>query len=140
MSNRFSYFAQLMIARKFNDRITLQGGVSFSHFNTTPWHIDHDKVGLHAGGRIKISPQGSFIFNADFPLQIKGMSEQADYTIGSEPILSFGFEVSTSTHAFQIYIGNSESLLPQDMMLNNPYKLDLENFRVGFTITRLWGF
>jgi hypothetical protein len=26
------------------------------------------------------------------------------------------------------------------MMLNNPYKLDLENFRVGFTITRLWGF
>jgi len=140
MSNRFSYFAQLMVARKFNDMITLQGGVSFSHFNTVPWHQDHDKVGLHAGGRIKISPQGSFIFNADFPLQIKGMSEQEDYTVGPEPILSFGFEISTSTHAFQIYIGNNESLLPQDMMLNNPYKLDLENFRIGFTITRLWGF
>ena len=139
-SNRLSYFAQAMVARKFCNAFTMQAGASFSHFNTVPWHQDHDKVGLHAGGRIKISPQGSFIFNADFPLQIEAISEQEDPSIGPEPILSFGFEISTSTHAFQIYIGNNESLLPQDMMLNNPYKLDWDNFRIGFTITRLWGF
>jgi hypothetical protein len=140
MSNRFSYFAQATVVRKFNDVITLQGGVSFSHFNTVPWHQDHDKVGLHAGGRFKVTPQGSIIFNADFPLQIKGMSEQADFTVHPEPIVSFGYEISTGTHAFQIYVGNNDSLLPQDMMLNNTYKLDWDNFRVGFTITRLWGF
>lgn len=139
-SNRLSYFAQATVARKFNDMLTLQGGVNFSHFNTVPWHQDHDKVGLFVGGRIKVSPQGSIIFNADFPLQIKEMSEQEDYTAGPEPIVSFGYEISTSTHAFQIYVGNNESLLPQDMMLNNSYKLDWENFRIGFTITRLWGF
>lgn len=139
-SDRTSYFAQLTLARKFCDVFTLQGGVSFSHFSVVPWHQDHDKVGLHAGGRIKVTPQGSIIFNADFPLQIQSISEQADFTIHSEPIVSFGYEVSTSTHAFQIYVGNNDTLLPQDMMLNNMRKLDWKNFAIGFTITRLWGF
>lgn len=140
ISNRLSYFAMVTVARKVNNWFTIQGGASFSHFNTTPWHQDHDKIGLHAGGRIKVSPQGSVIFNADFPLQIKGMSEQADFTVKPEPIVSFGYEVSTSTHAFQIYVGSNDTLLPQDMMLNNYRKLDWDNFSVGFTITRLWGF
>jgi hypothetical protein len=138
--NRTSYFASVTIDRKFTSFLTLQAGASFSHFNTVPWHQDHDKVGVHVGGRIKVSPQGSIIFNGDLPLQIKDMSEQADFTIHPEPIVSFGYEVSTSTHAFQIYAGSNDTLLPQDMMLNNMYKLDWKNFRIGFTITRLWGF
>ena len=139
-SNRLSYFAMATIGHKFNDMITLQGGVSFSHFNTAPWHQDHDKVGLHVGGRVKISPQGSIIFNADFPLQIKSISEQADFTIHSEPLVALGFEISTSTHAFQIYAGNNQSLLAQDAMLNNQQKVIWDNFCIGFVITRLWGF
>jgi len=138
-SERLSYFAAAMVARKLSF-VTMQVGASFSHFNTVPWHQDHDKVGLHVGGRIKLTPQGSFIFNGDLPLQIKNISEQVDFTIHPEPIISFGYEVSTSTHAFQIYVGSNDTLLPQDMMLNNMYKLDWNNFRVGFTITRLWGF
>ncbi|MEI7830674.1 MAG: DUF5777 family beta-barrel protein [Prolixibacteraceae bacterium] len=139
-SDRTSYFAQLTLARKFCDVFTLQGGVSLSHFSVMPWHQDHDKVGLHVGGRFKVTPQGSIIFNGDFPLQIQSISEQTDFTNHSEPIVSFGYEVSTSTHAFQIYVGNNDTLLPQDMMVNNLRKLDWKNFSVGFIITRLWGF
>ena len=139
-SNRLSYYAQASIDRKFGSWLTLMGAVSFSHFNTVPWHQDHDKIGLHAGGHIKLTPQGSFIFNLDFPLQIKSMSEQADFNVKPEPIASFGYEVSTSTHAFQIYVGNNDTLLPQDMMLNNSRMLSWDNFCVGFVITRLWGF
>jgi len=139
-SDRTSYFVALNIARKFASFLTLQGGVSLSHFSVVPLHQDHDKVGLHVGGRIKVSPQGSLIFNGDFPLQIQSISEQADFTIHSEPVVSFGYEVSTSTHAFQIYVGSNDTLLPQDMMLNNMRKLSWDNFAVGFNITRLWGF
>jgi hypothetical protein len=139
-TNRLSYFAQAIVARKFNEVITLQAAVSFSHFNTTLWHQDHDKVGIHAGGRVKISPQGSFIFNVDVPLQIKSISEQANFDIHPEPNVSLGFEVSTSTHAFQIFASTNQTLLPQDMMLNNMQKVTLENFCLGFVITRLWGF
>ena len=139
-SNRLSYFSQMMVAHKFCNAFTLQLGASFSHFNTAPWHLDHDKVGLHAGGRVKISPQGSFIFNCDLPLQIQAMSEQVDQSVHSQPILAFGFEVSTSTHAFQIYVGNNQTFLPQDAMMNNQQKVISENFCLGFAITRLWGF
>ena len=139
-SNRLSYFGQMMVARKVCNAFTLQVGASFSHFNTAPWHLDHDKVGLHAGGRVKISPQGSIIFNYDMPLQIQSISEQADQSIHSQPVVAFGFEISTSTHAFQIYAGNNQTFLPQDAMLNNQQKAIWENFCVGFVITRLWGF
>ncbi len=139
-SNRLSYFAEAIVARKFNDMFTLQAAISFSHFNTTAWHQDHDKVGLHLGGRAKVSPQGSIIFNADFPLQISGMSEQPNFDIHPEPNIAFGYEVSTSTHAFQMYASTGQTLLPQDMMLNNRQKVAWENLCIGFVITRLWGF
>jgi hypothetical protein len=139
-SDRTSYFAQLNLGHKFNDVLSLQAAVSLSHFSVVAWHQDHDKVGVHAGGRIKVTPQGSIIFNVDVPLQIKEISEQADFTIHPEPIASFGYEVSTSTHAFQIYVGSNDTMLPQDMMLNNYRKLEWNNFCVGFVISRLWGF
>lgn len=139
-SDRLSYFAMATVARKFNDALTLQGGISWSHFNTTEWHMDHDKIGLHAGGRVKLTAQGSFIFNVGFPLQIASMSEQANFDVHPQPVVSFGYEVSTSTHAFQIYMGNNDTLLPQDMMLNNTRKVEWDNFCLGFVITRLWGF
>lgn len=139
-SSRLSYFGQAIVGRKVTSFLTVQAAVSFSHFNTTPWHQDHDKIGVEFGGRIKVSPQGSIIFTFAAPLQIKGMSEQANFDIHPEPNVNFGYEISTSTHAFQIFAGNCSSLLPQDAMLNNPTELKGENFAVGFVITRLWGF
>lgn len=149
-NDRFSYFAQLLVGRKFNDAISLQAGVSFSHANLVDaWH-DHDRVGLHFNGRVKFSPQSSFIFTYDAPLEIDKISEQhpdwnADNTPGwdgpyhPKSILKFGLEVSTYTHAFQMYVGNASGILPQyDMMnnMNDPF----EGLAIGFTITRLWMF
>lgn len=147
-AERFSYFAQLLIGRKFNDHISLQAGVSFSHANlVAQWH-DHDRVGLHFNGRVKFSSQSSFIFTYDAPLNIQKISEQnpdwtAENTDGwdgpyhPKSILRFGLEVSTYTHVFQIYVGNANGILPQyDMMnnMNDPF----EGLSFGFTITRLW--
>ncbi len=149
--HRFTYFAELIIGRKLTDGISLQTGVSFSHANlVNTWH-DHDRVGLHFSGRAKVSPQGAFIFNLDFPLQIDKISEQhADWNSTNtpgwngpyhpEPNLSFGYEISTSTHAFQVYAGNSSGILLQDIMMNNYNKIKKDNFAIGFTITRLWSF
>lgn len=150
-NDRFSYFAELIIGRKVTEAITVQAAVSFSHANLVDtWH-DHDRVGLHFNGRIKVSPQGSIIFNYDAPLKIDAISEQHsgwtkentpgwDGPYHPEPNLSFGYEVSTSTHAFQIYMGNSRGILLQDIMMNNFNKIEMDNFAIGFTITRLWSF
>lgn len=138
-SNRFSSFAQVIVGRKF-DGISLQTGLSFSHYNLIDKGSYHDKVGVHFNGRFKVSPQGAIIFNVDVPLDLGYLDSEADDYNNPEPNLSFGYEVSTSTHAFQIYMGNSKGLIQQDIMVNNTNKIDLDNFMIGFTITRLWNF
>ncbi|MGQ8338461.1 DUF5777 family beta-barrel protein [Sunxiuqinia sp. A32] len=149
-SDRYSYFAQLIIGRKFGETLSLQGGVSFSHANLVDaWH-DHDRVGLHLNGRLKFSAQSSFIFSYDAPLKIDQISEQhsgwtAENTPGwdgpyhPKPSLKFGLEISTYTHAFQIYVGNASGILPQYDMMNNMNDA-FEGLAFGFTITRLWMF
>lgn len=146
--DRLSYFSQVIVARKFNEWLSLQAGVSFSHYNLTNYQAvgrqyDHDKIGAHFNGRIKVSTQGSIVFSYDAPLKIKGISEQDAWTKEfphPEPTLAFGYEVSTGTHAFQVYMASTTSLLPQDNMMWNQNKMDTSGFAIGFTITRLWGF
>ncbi len=147
-TDRLSYFSQLIVARKFNTWLSLQGAVSYSHYNMVRYQMvgkpyEHDKVAVHLNGRIKVTPQGSLIFNYDAPLKIKGISEQKGWTKdfpASEPTLAFGYEVSTGTHAFQVYMASTTSLLPQENMMFNQNKLDTKGFAIGFVITRLWAF
>ncbi len=142
-SDRLSYFSQVIIGRKFTDWLSLQAAASFTHYNSVEETYDHDKVGVHFNGRIKVSPQGSIIFNYDQPLKIKDITEQHEWTNTSKPNLAFGYEISTSTHAFQIYMGTASGLLPQDNTMFNMNKISIirpTTFSVGFNITRLWGF
>ena len=139
-SDRLSYFSELIIGRKFNDMFSLQAGVSFTHFNAIGLPFDHDKIGLHFNGRIKVTPQGSLIFNFDTPLRIKEISEQTTWTNPPKQNLSFGYEVSTSTHTFQIFMSTSNTLMAQYRMMSNQNDLTKQQFQIGFNITRLWGF
>jgi len=139
-NDRLSYFSQLVVARKFTDWLSLQAAVSFTHYNAVGTLYDHDKVGVHASGRIKVSPQGSIIFNYDNPLKIKDISEQREWTNHPKPSVAFGYEVSTGTHAFQIFMASTTSLLPQDNIMWNQNEMDKSGFALGFVITRLWGF
>jgi hypothetical protein len=139
-TDRLSYFSQLIISRKFTDWLSLQAGVSFTHYNSVGVKYDHDKVGAHFNGRIKVTNQGSIIFNYDQPLKIKEISEQIAWTNAPKPNLALGYEISTGTHAFQIYMGSTNALLPQDNIMWNQYDWQNKGLSVGFTMTRLWGF
>jgi len=139
-SDRLSYFSELIIGRKFCKEFSLQAGVSFTHYNLVGMKYDHDKVGVHVNGRIKVTPQGSIIFNYDQPLKIKQISEQLTWTNPPKPNLALGYEVSTGTHAFQIYMGSTSSLLPQDNIMYNQNDWQNQGWSIGFVITRLWAF
>lgn len=139
-SERYSYFSQLIIGRKFTEWLSLQAGASFTHYNLVAKTGDHDKIGAHFAGRVKFSPQSSFIFNYDVPLKIKQISEQREWVDPPKPNLACGLEVSTSTHAFQIYVGSSDGILPQEIMMFNQKDWKNKGLAFGFTITRLWFF
>jgi hypothetical protein len=144
-ANRLSYFSQVILSRRFNDNFSFQIAPSFTHYNA---HIvdtlDHDRIAISFAGRYKFSPQSSIIIGGDFPLKIQSISEQTeDVNSGIEnikPNISIGLEVSTSTHAFHIYLGSSRSIIPQENIMFNENDFFDGTIFLGMNITRLWGF
>jgi len=140
LTERLSYFSEAMISRKFGDWLALQVGASFTHYNMAGWDYNHDIIGIHALGRIKFSPQGSIIFTYDKPLKIEGITEQHNWDTHAKENLTIGVEFFTFTHAFQIYVGTADGILPQDIMMYNQNDWTNKGLALGFTITRLWMF
>ena len=140
-TNRFSYFSQVIVGRKFCDWFTFQATGSFTHYNSVDSTMNHDVVGVGFNGRVKFSPQSAFIFQYDIPLKIQSISEQRDFEV-AKPNFGIGYEVSTSTHAFQVFISTADGILQQDnyMYNTNDVANGFSDLMIGFTITRLWSF
>lgn len=141
-SNRLSYFGQLIVGRKFTDWLSIQLTASYTHYNLVDSTSDHDKIGFGINGRAMLSPQSSLIFQYDVPLKIKKISEQHEFINPPKPNFAFGWEISTSTHAFQIYITTADGILPQEIYMfnQNDWTKGFSDLMFGFTITRLWSF
>jgi len=144
-SNRISYFTQLLVSRRFNDHLSLQIAPGFTHYNSVDSIYDHDRISMSFAGRYKFTPQGSFIVSGDFPLQIDGIRDfkkanTDDSKVFDRPNICVGFEVSTSTHAFHIYLASAQGILPQEDIMWNKNDFFKGNILIGLNVTRLWNF
>jgi hypothetical protein len=137
--DKVSYFSQVIASRKFTEWLSVQAGASFTHYNMVEWEENHDLFGLHALGRIKISPQSALTVNYNQPLKIESISEQTEMP-DYKPTIAVGWQISTFTHAFQLYVSNASSMVPQENMMFNRAQFDKSGIAIGFTITRLWAF
>lgn len=129
--HRMSSFNQVIIGTRFNKNLSIQVAPSFSYFNKVESGMDNYIFGLSAGGRYKLSSQTSFIF--DFNQQLNNHTD-----IEVTPSLGLGLEISTSTHAFQVFVSNFKGILPQYNMVFNENDFSSSGFLIGFNITRLW--
>ncbi len=142
-TDRYSYFHQLMLARKFSDRFSLQASFNLSHFNAVEAFLnenneelpkmENDHYSFTVLGRIKATEGLTIIFNYDQPITSHEM-------IDPESNISFGVEMATSAHAFQIFIGNYKSIVPQYNNVFNRNGFGDNEILIGFNITRLWSF
>jgi hypothetical protein len=123
--HRISYFHQLIISRKFSDRISLQVSPSMSYFNAIKPGYKNIYYSISAAGRVKITDVIGINLGYDHPL-----------TSGSnKPSLSAGFEIGTSTHAFQLFITNYPELINQYNFAYSSYSIEKSEFLVGLNIT-----
>jgi hypothetical protein len=142
-SDRFSYFNQIIIARKFSEGVSIQIAPSYTHFNNLEGYLNsagnvmpkwnNDNFSIAASGRFKISESSSLIANYDQPLT-------QNPTANPRPNISFGIEMKTSGHDFEIFFGNYSSLFPQNNNLFNQNDYRKGQFLIGFNISRLWNF
>ncbi len=138
--NKLSYFHQLLIARKFNKKLSLQLGPCLSHFNLVDTiggkDVRHLNFGIQFGGRFNVSPQGSILFEVHQPLTV------ADFGNGKQtlPTYGLGYEIATRGHVFQIFITNATSIINQFDMVENTNNMFQGEFQLGFNIARRWRF
>ncbi|MBI5917004.1 MAG: hypothetical protein HY842_16660 [Bacteroidetes bacterium] len=142
-SDRLSYFHQIIIARKVTDKFSLQVAPSMSFFNNVEGYRDsdgeiqgkmkHEHFALAAMGRYMVTSSMAIIVGLDQPLT-------QHPTNNPYPNISFGLEISTSSHAFQIFAGNFNSITPQRNNVFNQNDYENGEFLIGFNITRLWNF
>lgn len=110
--------------------------------------MDHDKFALSAAARYKFSPQSSIIFSGTWPMFIQSLSEQnqayndSQAELGNrvKPNITIGWEISTSTHAFHLYLGSAQNIIPQESIMFNKNDFFDGGILLGLNVTRLWSF
>lgn len=143
--DRISYFNQLMVARKITKSLSLQVSGNFTHDNYPKRHYNEEGalIGMAHNShfsvsflsRYKITDGFGIIIHYDHPLSMHTPEE-----IEPEPNLSFGIEIPTSSHAFQVFVGNYQNILGQLNNIENQNKTSNGDFLIGFNITRLWNY
>ncbi len=143
LQDRFSFFSQLIIARKITESFSVQVAPSYSYFNNVEGYYDDNKViqaktnnghiAVSVAGKYKLTEGLSLIANYDQPITQHPMNNP-------NPNISMGLDMKTSGHDFQIFVGNYGYILPQNNNVYNHNDFSKSQFLIGFNISRLWNF
>ena len=131
-SSRLSYSTQLLLARKFGKRLSLQLTPSFVHFNLVETTMDQNNVfAAGVGGRYKITPKTAL--TGDYFYLLPGQTAD-DYA----NTLSLGFDFETGGHVFQIHFTNSQLMFAPGYIARTEGKCSEGDIYIGFNIYRVF--
>ncbi|MCB0530259.1 MAG: DUF5777 family beta-barrel protein [Saprospiraceae bacterium] len=139
-SSRLYYTHQLLIARKFSERLSLQLMPTLVHRNLVATTEDkNDVFAIGAAGRIKITKRVTF--NAEYYYVPEGQISQSFANA-----LSVGFEIETGGHVFQLHFTNTQDMTykgfitetPEDWFFKDASGRMLSGIRFGFNVSRVF--
>jgi hypothetical protein len=126
--DRMSYVNELLIARKFSEKISLQITPGFVHRNLVDSIKDKNFVPyLGFGGRYKLSNR--IALSAEYYLVKPNVTYQKVYNP-----LSIGIDIETGGHVFQLHFTNSRGMNEKLMIPDNYNNWFKGGF--GFNIVR----
>lgn len=129
-TSRLSYVHQLLIARKFNETLSLQLSPTLVHRNLVVAKDDQNDVfAMGLGGRLKLTRRTTF--NVDYFYLLPGKT--ADNFNNS---LSIGFDIETGGHVFQLFFTNSNPITEHGFITETTGRWDKGDIFFGFNITR----
>jgi hypothetical protein len=125
------FFIQaILLARKFNEYLTLQLMPTMVHFNLVPTKEDQNDVfSVGVGGRIKVTKRMSV--NGEYHYLLPGKTADDYYNS-----LSVGVDLETGGHVFQLYFTNSRGHIEQQFIARTTGSWGNGDIHVGFTIHR----
>ena len=128
---RMTYTGQVLIARKFSERISLQIMPTFLHFNKSET-IDtpNNMIALGVGGRFKLTKR----------LSITGEYYYADFNRPTSSnyhnSLAVGFDIETGGHVFQLHFTNSRGMIERQFIAQTTKQWSDGGIFYGFNIAR----
>ena len=128
--HRLSYFSQFILARKFTDAFSLQVAPTLIYFNAVETGYKNLNFGMHAGGRLTFAMGHSFMLEYN-----QLFTQQDNEEFQPKPQLAFGWEKSTATHVFQLFVANYNNIIGQHNFLYNKNDFTKGEFLFGLNIT-----
>ncbi len=128
--HRLAYSHQLLVARKWGDRLSTQIMPSFVHRNLVETAADNnDIISIGVAARYKASKK--FTFSAELYNALPDMLSENNVNS-----LAIGIDWETKGHVFQFHFGNSRGMTEKFFIGETTDSWLDGDFRFGFNITR----
>ncbi len=131
-ARQLSYVFQLLIARKFSQGFSLQLMPTYIHAdNISFFHSKPNVFALGIAASQKLSRHMSI--SAEYYYQLP--KDQAPL---SHNVLSFGIDIGTGGHVFQLHFTNSNGLTEKSFITETTGRWDKSDILFGFNISRVF--
>ena len=129
-SDRLSYTAQLLIARKFSPKLSLQLMPTIIHRNSVDKTIENnDLIALGMGGRIKVTR--SIALTTEYYHRIAVKEGNPYYNC-----VGFGIDIETGGHVFQLVMTNAQGITERAFIGETTDNFFTGGIHLGFNVTR----
>lgn len=132
-AHRFAYHGQLIVARRFSPGLSLQTSLGLTYRNLVPFGDDNAVYSVGLAGRVQLTKVFGLILDGTMPL-----SSYRSATDGFYPALGIGLEIDTGGHVFQVNLTNTTQIMETDYIPYSTASWAEGEFRLGFTISRLF--
>ena len=131
-NHRLDYVAQALIARKITDALSIQLMPSYIHHNYVESADQvNDILAVGVGGRIKVSNR--IALTGEYYYRLNGTNVSGYYNS-----LSFGVDIETGGHVFQIMLTNSNPMIAKGFISETTGSWADGGVHLGFNISRIF--
>ena len=134
--DKVSYVAQILIARKFGERLSLQLSPTYLYRNMPDIQADEKiLLAVGIGGRFKLSKRVSL--NGEYFLTAREKNKPKAPYYDS---MSFGVDIETGGHVFQLHFTNSLGMIEKQFIGETTGSWGNGDIHYGFNISRTFSF
>ncbi len=137
-TNRLNYFGQVVIARKFSSRFSMQIAPSFLRNNLPFPYLpgnEQNIFSLSAAGRYKFTKRMGIVVDYAHPFSTFRRESNSPKFYDPSAV---GLEIETGGHVFTINLSNAKAISPINYLADTESKWTKGQYRIGFTITRVF--
>lgn len=131
-SSRLYYAHQMIVGRKFSDKLTLQISPTVVHRNLVKTTAEANDVwGIGAAGRLRLNRR--IAINGEYMYVLPNQLASEYYNS-----LSIGFDIETGGHVFQLHFTNSTSMIEKGFIAETTGNWLDGDIHFGFNVSRVF--